>query len=400
MPTPRDQLPADATSLARRLAALERQVTELRASRRASYTTVQDGNLTVGAGGNILVEDGSVTAVSATGWKVILDPNDVDTPGAFRPVLEFKDPEGLVTATVNTSGITGVSGLASSSGTFVEDTRTDWRWADLLGQTDTGASRAMTVRLADTDNSVIIGGLTYLTSTQALTGLYDSTAGGFQARVQVSSGLIALSSGRATVTPPASASAGLSVSTASGHTGLVLLGQYNGGNVVTVDTAGNLAAAGQVTGQSLAIGSGTSSIGGNLALTGNATIGGAASKSGETWQTPSFAATWATTGTLNGNSTFHGLQYRKTAEDEVWLYGATVSTGTATTIFTLPSGYRPPTRAAVPAYFSSGSGTPQAGWAQVTETGAVAVNSGISGWSVASGTQVWLNGKFPLGNLS
>jgi hypothetical protein len=43
MPRQLDQLPPDATSLARRIQALERQVTELRASRRAAYTGVSGG---------------------------------------------------------------------------------------------------------------------------------------------------------------------------------------------------------------------------------------------------------------------------------------------------------------------------------------------------------------------
>jgi hypothetical protein len=119
-----------------------------------------------------------------------------------------------------------------------------------------------------------------------------------------------------------------------------------------------------------------------------------------TWQTPTFGATWATTGTLGGNSTFKGMQFRKTAEDEVWIYGAAVSSGTASTIFTLPTGYLPPVRAMLPCYFSSGSGTPLAGWVQVTNTGSVAGNVTISGWTVASGTQVFINGKFPLGNIA
>jgi hypothetical protein len=43
MPRQLDQLPPDATSLARRVRDLERQMRELRASRRAAYTSVSDG---------------------------------------------------------------------------------------------------------------------------------------------------------------------------------------------------------------------------------------------------------------------------------------------------------------------------------------------------------------------
>ncbi|MER6531148.1 hypothetical protein [Streptomyces sp. NPDC001508] len=47
MPRQVDQLPADATSLARRVRALERALDELRASRRASHTTISQGAIQV-----------------------------------------------------------------------------------------------------------------------------------------------------------------------------------------------------------------------------------------------------------------------------------------------------------------------------------------------------------------
>jgi hypothetical protein len=47
MPRQLDQLPPDATTLARKIQALERQVAELRASRRAAYTTVTEGAIKI-----------------------------------------------------------------------------------------------------------------------------------------------------------------------------------------------------------------------------------------------------------------------------------------------------------------------------------------------------------------
>ncbi|MEE1812705.1 hypothetical protein [Streptomyces sp. BE133] len=148
---------------------------------------------------------------------------------------------------------------------------------------------------------------------------------------------------------------------------------------------------------------------GNLNVTGaisgsaSLAVTGAVIKSDETWHTPSFAASWASTGTFNGNAGYQGMRYRYTAEDEVWIYGAAVaSAGAGSTVFTLPAKYRPSAniRAIIPANFSSGTGIPAGGWAQITEAGAVAINTGISGWTLAAGTQVWLNGKFPLGTIS
>ncbi len=126
-------------------------------------------------------------------------------------------------------------------------------------------------------------------------------------------------------------------------------------------------------------------------------------KSAETWQTPSFAANWASTGTLNGNATFRGMQYRHDAEDNTWVLGAAVaSAGAGSTIFTLPTGYRPPTnkRALLPCYiFDSSAAAVVSGFAQVTEAGAVNVSASLSGVTIAAGDQVFINGKVPLGNV-
>lgn len=123
----------------------------------------------------------------------------------------------------------------------------------------------------------------------------------------------------------------------------------------------------------------------------------------ETWHTPSFNANWATTGTLNGNSTFRGLQYRKDAEDNVWLLGGAVASGAGASIFTLPTGYRPPTnmRCLLPCWiFDSSAGTVTGEFLQVTEAGVVNLATTLTGVTIAAGDQVFVNGKFPLGNVA
>lgn len=123
----------------------------------------------------------------------------------------------------------------------------------------------------------------------------------------------------------------------------------------------------------------------------------------ETWHTPAFNANWATTGTLNGNATFRGLQYRIDAEDNVWLLGAAVASGAGASLFTLPAGYRPPAnmRCLLPAWvFDSSAGTVTAVQVQVTEAGVVNAAASLTGITIATGDQVWINGKFPLGNVA
>ena len=133
------------------------------------------------------------------------------------------------------------------------------------------------------------------------------------------------------------------------------------------------------------------------AITKASVSGGAMSQTA--WQNPTWGTNWATAGTLNGMSTFRGLQCRYTAEDEVWVLGAAATTGTSPTICTLPAGYWPKTnqRVLLPAYYNQGGVKP--GFVQVTETGAVSCTPSLSGVTVTSGTQVFINGKVPLGNL-
>jgi hypothetical protein len=121
-----------------------------------------------------------------------------------------------------------------------------------------------------------------------------------------------------------------------------------------------------------------------------------------TWQTPTFSGTWSSTNTLNGNSTFQGMRYRKDAEDNVWILGAATTTGAGGSVFTLPAGYFHTTRRhLLPCYiFDSSAAAVVSGWAQVTETGVVNIAASLAGVTIAASDQIFINGKFPLGNLT
>jgi len=121
----------------------------------------------------------------------------------------------------------------------------------------------------------------------------------------------------------------------------------------------------------------------------------------ETWHTPTFSGSWVTTGTLNGNSTFRGLQYRKDAEDNVWVLGAATTTAAGGSVFTLPSGYfNSSRRHLLPCFiFDSSAAAVVSGFAQVTEAGVVNIAASLTGVTIASGDQIFINGKFPLGNV-
>lgn len=137
-------------------------------------------------------------------------------------------------------------------------------------------------------------------------------------------------------------------------------------------------------------------------------VSGAAIKSdllgdtAETWHTPTFSGSWVSTGTLNTNSTFQGMQYRKDAEDNVWISGGATTTAAGGSIFTLPAGYFHTTRRhLIPCWiFDSSAGTTSASFAQVTEAGVVNIAASLTNITIATGDQVYINGKFPLGNIA
>lgn len=130
----------------------------------------------------------------------------------------------------------------------------------------------------------------------------------------------------------------------------------------------------------------------------------------ETWHivgtgtNPAYLGTWAASTTFNTTTGFPRLEFRKMAEDDVWLYGCCVAgAAPGTDLFTLPSGYRPlADRPQVPCnFFDASAGTVRAGMLQVLTSGAVSVGAGtqILGTVPAVGDMLFLNGRFPLGNV-
>jgi hypothetical protein len=246
MPSPADQLPSGPNSLAQKIARLERAVSELRATKRAAHTTVTDGK---------------VTFSSPAGWQIVIDPTST------QPVIYFNDPSGALTGAINATGDPTRKGIDVSSGPFSDGTIDDWRWVSFAGQTDFGDSYNIT-RARDSDPNTNQGGWFFLDADTAQFGIND-TINGTDQLLQINAGIAVFDQVRAIIDPPASTNPGLLVSTAAGHTGYVYGGIAAGTTVFTVDTAGNLATAGQMYAQTLNIGSGASAIGGDLTVGGN-----------------------------------------------------------------------------------------------------------------------------------
>lgn len=121
----------------------------------------------------------------------------------------------------------------------------------------------------------------------------------------------------------------------------------------------------------------------------------------ETWHTPSFNANWSGTttfGALSGG--LRTLQYRKDAEDNVWLDGTFVAAaGAGSAVFQLPVGYRPAVNTPIPVAFISSGGVAGNAWLYVSAAGNLNINAQL-GSAVTTGTAYTINGKIPLGNVA
>lgn len=120
----------------------------------------------------------------------------------------------------------------------------------------------------------------------------------------------------------------------------------------------------------------------------------------ETWQTPSYNANWSGTTTFGGLSGgLRTLKYRKDAEDNVWLCGTFVAAaGAGSSVFQLPTGYRPAVNTPFPVAFISSGGTAGNAWMYASAAGNLNINAQL-GSAVTAGTAYTINAKFPIGNI-
>ncbi|MFB6977679.1 hypothetical protein [Streptomyces scopuliridis] len=252
MPTAGDQLPDGITALAGQIADLRRQLRELRAAKRAAYTAVANGK---------------TSFVAPSGWEIILDPTN------NLPVIYFRDPSGDEMAALNATGTEGRPGFNLSSGPISDELAPDWRWVCFGGETDDGSNNNLVAaRFQESNVNRKVGGWLYLDPQASQFGLIDTDTGANQI-LQIANALALVSGARVHVAPPASSSPGIAVATLSGHTGNLMTLYHNSVVVGTVSTTGAANFAGQLSAQNLNIGSGSSTVGGDLAVTGSGSYG-------------------------------------------------------------------------------------------------------------------------------
>lgn len=92
MPTPAEQLPGGVTGMAERLAALEREVAELRAARRLEAASIGSGGLKITDGGRFSMDTPSGTRMVDIG--VITNPAYNHTDGSQQQAQLFRREDG------------------------------------------------------------------------------------------------------------------------------------------------------------------------------------------------------------------------------------------------------------------------------------------------------------------
>lgn len=206
--------------------------------------TAEFADLTIrssdGSGATAVVENGRVTLTAANGWKIILDPTNV------LPIIYFRDATGDEMGAINASGIEDQAALVVSSGPFADGPYVDWKWVQIMGETDTG-NRLTLQRLRDEDESFHQGGYVFLDPDTAQFAVSDSSDATQNTLLHLEDHVFVMDRGRALISPVAEASPALFVNVVvAGHTGNLLHLQREGSGKFTVDTDGNVTALGDV----------------------------------------------------------------------------------------------------------------------------------------------------------
>jgi hypothetical protein len=262
-----------------------------------------------GAGATVDIADGMVVATAPTGWSVLIDP--IGT----KPAIGFNNSLGATAGYVASTGTDSQPAISMASGTFTDGATSDWRWETYSGQGES-TNFWRTYRRRDSDGK-IMGGWFQAASNRAYMAYVNTVDGIPSTRIEVTDGVVSSIGGRLSVQPAASASSGMLLNAASGHTGNLLLLQNNSADKFTVDKDGNTTLTGTLTGPN-----------------------GTFSEEGA-WTTPTFSSWVQTT-----NTTYQTLRLSKGTKrarlDGVGQAPAAgMGAGTNVTAFTIPAGYRP-----------------------------------------------------------
>lgn len=137
-------------------------------------------------------------------------------------------------------------------------------------------------------------------------------------------------------------------------------------------------------------------------LVGGAVIAATNAGVAHTWHTvgetgePGYGANWSATTSFAGLGAGEGLRFRRTAEDDTWLYGlATTAAGAGTTVFTLTAGYYSTLHTTYGTVSRNRAGTVAPVGVAIATSGAVLLSA-----APAAGDEYMFNFRIPVENIS
>ncbi|WP_328404009.1 hypothetical protein OHS70_34270 [Streptomyces sp. NBC_00390] len=192
-----------------------------------------------GSGSIVDIQNGTVAATAANGYRILVDPTQP------LPVIDFLDSLGSTVGSVNALGEDNRPGLVVSSGRFTDGSVSDWRWANRMGA-DGESNGWIVLRTRESDTSVINGGYLALLPARVVMGVADNKAAEPPTLFQIDPGLYMFDEGRVLIEPPSSALTALLVTARATHTGALARLTVGGEDRFTVSAAGRVTAAGGV----------------------------------------------------------------------------------------------------------------------------------------------------------
>lgn len=192
-----------------------------------------------GSGSTVDIQNGTVSATAANGYRILIDPTQP------LPVIDFLNSVGATAGSVNALGDDDRPGLVVSSGPFSDEGISDWRWVNRMGA-DGKKDGWVVYRTRESDTAVGKGGYLELEPARVVLGIVDSQAAAPFTLFQIDPGLYTLDEGRVLVEPPSSALTALWVAARATHTGALARFTTGGQDRLTVSAVGNVTAAGGV----------------------------------------------------------------------------------------------------------------------------------------------------------
>lgn len=171
-------------------------------------------------------------------------------PDADYPYLRLTNAARTNNAYIQVIETTpGAADLGIYSGIFTGSGFTDMRW-----RTFTGNDFAVIERIRNSNDQHVVGGRLLLRDSYASLSYLDSGNVSQSMNITVQPGMASVNGGRLSIQPPASASAGLVVNPAAGHTGSLMTLAVDNVTKMSVDKDGNTSIQGVMTAGNIATG--------------------------------------------------------------------------------------------------------------------------------------------------